>query len=625
MHFLNRYRLGLSAMVCATAMVMALIVITGLIEDGQYFGGENLAHRLQTEAFFKGKLSLQNHPFGHPPDYIWANGLQQSWGLGIPILRMPFEAIAKLFGYDAAPDRLVLLFYYWCAAAVLYIALYRFLRCSSDTGMITTSIQTASLTTISCLPVVVLAMLSSRLLVYEEVITYIYIWNLLTIGLLVLLLLQWNTKIFLLACLCAGFVLLIRPTGLFYTVAYAVLLLCIAGHHIISRSTAVVGGLLFSLGSFVQLISNKIRFGGWFDFGILRHNSFIPPNMFSTRFQNPVADAGFMESIRELSGMLFNVVHVPILSLEYVQQYWYTYRSTGHGWETDAFRLRELLFDTFPLWLAPLYVIALAVCFYCGWKYYSQGYSHNDTRRVLGLLGVWSILAFGISVVFYLRTAAIASRYCLDFAPALLVPITFVGGYLSHYFTRTRLMTMVMLVIATGWVGYGVANAERTFILRQVDEVVTYSRLQEIIHAAKAQMVPGILPDRYRCKVTTSNYGIPVNVIGWNINSVSDNLLCRTSVLTNIFFSNLSCVQFTFRTRDGSPFKNNMQVMVNADKWQQQSLNYQGGVYTTKFCPITPHEDDALFHVVSTSWVGLEDLHKGTSNIYLIEVSNVSR
>ena len=40
-------------------------------------------------------------------DMAWVKGgVQQVWGLGVPTWRLPYEALAKLFGYDAFPDRL---------------------------------------------------------------------------------------------------------------------------------------------------------------------------------------------------------------------------------------------------------------------------------------------------------------------------------------------------------------------------------------------------------------------------------------------------------------------------------------------------------------------------------------
>jgi hypothetical protein len=108
------------------AIVLLPIAITfgwwiGLRPDGAWYSG-SWAHRLQTEAFFRGTFALQPVPNGQMADWAWGNGSQQVWGLGVPFVRMPFEALGKLAGGVGFPDRMTLLLAFTAVAAVLSAA-----------------------------------------------------------------------------------------------------------------------------------------------------------------------------------------------------------------------------------------------------------------------------------------------------------------------------------------------------------------------------------------------------------------------------------------------------------------------------------------------------------------------
>src|SRR5690242_5644947 len=79
----------------------------GLRTWGAWFS-PSLAHRLQTEAMLRGALALQATPHGQMADWAWGNGSQHVWGLGVALLRLPFEAIAKVAGQVGFPDRITL-------------------------------------------------------------------------------------------------------------------------------------------------------------------------------------------------------------------------------------------------------------------------------------------------------------------------------------------------------------------------------------------------------------------------------------------------------------------------------------------------------------------------------------
>src|SRR4051812_47987450 len=85
-----------------------LISSTGLMTDFGEWYSRDLAYRRQTQAFLQGRVSLCDTPTAILHDHCWINGkLQQVWGLGVPICRLPFEAAARCLGQRGFPDRLV--------------------------------------------------------------------------------------------------------------------------------------------------------------------------------------------------------------------------------------------------------------------------------------------------------------------------------------------------------------------------------------------------------------------------------------------------------------------------------------------------------------------------------------
>ena len=81
----------------------------------------NTPFRAQTEALLRGKLALSDSPTDLGVDLCWSEGgVHQVWGLGVPLWRLPFEALARVFGHPAFSDRLAMGLF---MALVAYIAL----------------------------------------------------------------------------------------------------------------------------------------------------------------------------------------------------------------------------------------------------------------------------------------------------------------------------------------------------------------------------------------------------------------------------------------------------------------------------------------------------------------------
>src|SRR5262249_40372837 len=62
---------------------------------------------LQTESLLAGRTALTADPTLLRNDWAWNGSAgQQVWGLGVPLIRLPFELAAQLTGAPGFPDRL---------------------------------------------------------------------------------------------------------------------------------------------------------------------------------------------------------------------------------------------------------------------------------------------------------------------------------------------------------------------------------------------------------------------------------------------------------------------------------------------------------------------------------------
>ena len=105
----------------AVFYTVGLLIVTGLVSRWGVWYSFSLSYRLQTEALLRGKLALSENPVDLNHDLTWSQqGVHQVWGLGVPLWRLPLEAVAKLLGFAAFPDRIAFGLF---AALVAFLAL----------------------------------------------------------------------------------------------------------------------------------------------------------------------------------------------------------------------------------------------------------------------------------------------------------------------------------------------------------------------------------------------------------------------------------------------------------------------------------------------------------------------
>ena len=387
-------------------------------------------YRAQVDALLDGRLALTPSPDGLRHDLAWTpHGVQQVWGLGVPLWQLPFEALGRLAGIAPFPDRIALAAW----LAVMWFVLLRALRPRDATGSrpdaprrgpgpirtddprrdastirafdprVRRLDQLGALLLTALLPGL-LGVLRGRIEAYEEAAIYAYGAALILLGGLLAVHRTPTTARYLLLVTFAGLTGLVRPTVWFYGLATALiatlLLVRLRGRRAVPA--IALGAALFVAGGGVLYATNALRFGRGTEFGHRLNVHSLPGNIVATRFSYPFERAGTLEAAQELAGSLFDRPE---------QRSKRGFYQTGlHTGQSPRPRWREYYFTTFswpylPAILAGLVLGALA------WR------RRGDPRA--RLLAAWAVLGAAPLCVFYLHSPSVSSRYQLDLAPAI--------------------------------------------------------------------------------------------------------------------------------------------------------------------------------------------------------------
>src|SRR5579872_7147512 len=141
------------------------------------------AHRFTARAMLAGSLQLRSAlALARPDEQIHDGAIYTNWGYGVPLLQLPFHALALAAGYlhGFFPDRAIY-FVYLCAALPLVRAGFdRWLSLrSASLGWSATS-ETARrrlswAVTWVLLTLMLVPLMSTRFMIYEETIAYLVI------------------------------------------------------------------------------------------------------------------------------------------------------------------------------------------------------------------------------------------------------------------------------------------------------------------------------------------------------------------------------------------------------------------------------------------------------------------
>lgn len=373
------------------ALALAILLALGLFAIGHLgWYAAHGAYRAQVDALFAGRLALSQAPDAMAHDLAWTeHGVQQVWGLGVPLWQAPFEAIGRVVGLVPFPDRVPLLVW-------LVIVIYAGLRawCRGDepwrrsTGCV--------LLTVLLPPFVTL--LRGRIGVYEEAAVYAYGAAMLLLAGTERLRQSPGRARYLVLVTAAGLVGLIRPTVWFYGLATLLVATVVRRPRLRELAAALA---LFVAGGAVLYATNARRFGSGGEFGHRLNLESLSGNLYATRFSYPFERVGTIEAAVELAGGLFGQP----------ERHWkHTfYERDLHVGQSAQPRWREYYFTTFTWPYAPL-ILAGLVLGAIAWR------RRDGPAR---WLSAWAVLGAAPLAWFYLRSPSISSRYLLDLAPAI--------------------------------------------------------------------------------------------------------------------------------------------------------------------------------------------------------------
>lgn len=385
----------------ALGVALVFMLATRQLGCGGAYSGSGV-YRAQVDAFLAGRLALSASPDALAHDLAWTpSGVQQVWGLGVPLWQTPFELMARAIGADPFPDRVAMLV--WIALA-WFVLLRAFARGDRDEPW---WIGGGSVLVTSLLPAWI-AMTRGRVGIYEEAAIYAYTASLMLLGGLVAFVRAPTRGRYLVLLLAAGLTGLVRPTVWFFGLGTAVLatVIYVRAHGRRALAIVALGAALFVAGGATLYATNAARFGKGSEFGHRLNIESLPGNIVATRFSYPFARTGWIDAGIELAGSVFGRPEQRAKRGFYEQGL--------HAGQSDVVRWREYYFTTFSWAYLPLFLAGL-VLGVRAWR------RRDDATRIERWIGAWAVLGVTPLIVFYLHSPSISSRYELDLAPAFAV------------------------------------------------------------------------------------------------------------------------------------------------------------------------------------------------------------
>ncbi len=499
----------------------------------------HLTFRLQTDELLRGRLALSNSPVHLRHDYVWSEaGVHHAWGLGVPLLRLPAEFGAKLLGYFAFPDRLIF-------GALFAVVIYLLLRATWSerdhfTGCLART--SAAITMLPLLPAFV-AMCQTRFVVYEETIAFGYLLSLTLLILLWQFLTAPGVRRLWAIALLAGSIILFRPPMVVYgvvTLSLAAILYWRA--HRSQERTALTlcsSGVLFLIPITVLLMTNYLRFGAFFEFGHAINLNNIHRMRFSSRFADVFSSTPLVEALTELVGHLFFL------------------GNSFHGldpYKLDFFlgqsrypRFREFYFTTFD-WIS---LVLVAVSALYALIRLTKIYRGSSGIQTADIFAVWALLSSLPLIAFYTYFPFIASRYDMDFAPAIGAA-SLAMAFATFHWVEVRYATYSMMrgvalsslaIIVGVWSLHQSAAIEISEFDRTIPPV-SLATVKDLlrINESKSTRVPRFRGSTYGRRMMPGSVGIPYNGAGWDVLSGK----VESSVV--LFVQNPDCIDVRVET-----------------------------------------------------------------------------
>lgn len=615
--------LRVAEVLAVLAMAGAFAWATGLAPEWGRWYSPDPSYRLQTEAFLRGDLALQPHPYQARIDWILGRGgMHQGWGLGVPLLRLPFELGARALGGRAFPDRLVFLGLYAAVALVLVRGLGRPDR-RSRSGPVPTRLAALGATGGILLCPAFLTLAHVRFAVYEEAVAYGILWALLLLGLLLHLERSPAPWRWYALALAAGFAPLVRPTGAVYGAITAALGLVLAHRARLGPARLVAGAALFLLGPVLLLASNELRFGSPFELGYSLSFSGTPGDALALRFGHPFEHVDLRTAAEELvSWIFFAERHTRV---EWMRVPWAPYRA-------EVLRFRESYFPTF----GPGALVLLGLAWVWLLPPARAGAGRLPGRVLPGggrLLAGWSLASFALLFVFYLRSPSLSSRYTLDFLPALGAALAglllAVHAAASRRSARWGATTGVAIpALLALWIPLAALRSfagESEAAYGVGPKAVGREEMEAILErraAIRRSRDWPPLPERYVCPGHAET-GIRFNLLGWDHRGG-----CAVDLVTQVFLRRTPCISLLVGPGGGMPAGTdldaaleNVGARVNYDPLVRRATRREGRRRRIFFCrPPASLQVDSPIQAYTIRWATVAAPVPSLSDLRLHEV-----
>lgn len=371
---------------------------------------------LQVRAFLSGRVALLPHPGAAAHDYFWGRGgMHTAWGLGVPILAIPFHLVGRLFGAPGCPDSIRFLILYAMTAVVLARALHGLSRYEAR-GL---GASCAAAAFVMTFPTYV-GMVSSRFQIYEQTIAIGALWSVLLLAGVLALLRRCTPARLFAVCAAAGFIGMIRIPIAFYGPTTAAIAVLVAHRRGLSRRVLVAGAFTYVGFASLYFLGNVVRFGGLLNSGYENCLCSAFPNRL-TRWGLPFAKVPFMTAAKEMFATLFLLEPAGTQMFgppPEVARY-----AVGERW-------REYYSPTFDLYVLGLWGISLAIV---GWGTV-RGKLWRRDRELAGdaaaVVGAWAIPPSVVLFAFYTKIPNMCTRYASDLYPAFAASSLCVGMFI---------------------------------------------------------------------------------------------------------------------------------------------------------------------------------------------------
>jgi hypothetical protein len=491
-------RLRLLQWCVAGVVALEICFFTGLITGWGNWYSPFRPYRLQTDALLAGDIALSSSPTGMEHDLAWGRGgVQQVWGLGVPLWRLPFEVAARILGQPAFPDRLALA----GAIAISTYLLIRVVLASPPSGELREWLQmladsparpTAVIVLVLFPPIVMLC--SGPFNVYEEAVAYGYYYTITMFAFSLFFAKNPALHWYILLSLMGGAAGFVRPTLLSYGIATMVWSFMTARSAKWTLGVIFLGPVLFATGVLALLATNVHRFGDPMEFG---HQLTISAGdlMHVTRFRCPYSDEPLLSAAAELFGSLFLVQKLNGFRV---------YESRIVAFQSATMRWRHFYQTTFDV------TTLTAILVFWTMAGRTLGRSANAAINEVRGVAVWTATSSSLLVLFYVRFACMSSRYLLDFAPAFGVAVAALIIASSNLRVSRRIKTLIAASVAVWWT-YEIMHGEHAFPSTPV-----FAQAEALDVAQPRQSIAPEFPNSYHASdISEDHLQIHGNCRGW--------------------------------------------------------------------------------------------------------------